>query len=124
MPIRYKDGEPFLDPAKMKARITFLEQVTGMDASGTKVTYAAGSPPDVTSAEIVPIRGTDLIKAGQEVSLAYVSATIRFRPPGRSANTRFRDSRGRVYIIQAVDDVAPGALKYQVLTSLLISAAA
>lgn len=107
----------------MNARITFLEPTSGMDASGAVTSYAPASPPDMAWAEIVPVRGTDVIKSGQDVSQAFIAATIRYRPASpRTAQMRFQDSRGLVYVIQSVEDVAPGRLKYQVLTSLLISA--
>jgi head-tail adaptor len=121
--IRYtKDGEPYLDPSAMKALITFLEPTTTTGTSGSVTGYAPGSPPDTTWAEIVPVRGTDVIKAGQDVSQVRITATVRYRAPGRSAQDQFQDARGLVYVIQAVEDVVPGKLKYQVLTALLLSA--
>lgn len=119
--IRYtKEGEPYIDPAEMKAQLTFLEPTSGLDGSGSTVTYLVGSPPDTTWAKVEPVRGIDVIKAGQDVSQVQILAGIRYRAPGRSSQMRFKDSRGLVYVIQAVEDVAPGKLKYQVLTCLLI----
>jgi SPP1 family predicted phage head-tail adaptor len=124
MPIRFtRSGEPYLDPARMNAQITFLEPVTGADASGTTVTAQVGNPPDTAWAEVLPVRGTDVIKAGQDVSKTYVTATVNYRPDNpRSAQDKFQDSRGFVYVIQSVQDLVPGMLKYQVLTSELIGA--
>lgn len=122
MPIRYtKDGEPYLDPSRMTAQITFLDPVAGTDASGATVSYAPGSPPDTAWAEIVPVRGADALKAGQDVSMVYITATINYRASNpRTAQMRFWDSRMNQYVIKAVEDVVPGMLKFQVLTSLLV----
>lgn len=121
MPARWsKAGEPQLDPGRRRERITFLQPVTVEDASGTSTAWQPSSPADVTSAEIVQVRGVDVIKAGQDVTQVYCTATIRYAPPGRRANARFQDSRGNVYVIQAVKDMEPGRLVYQELVCLLI----
>lgn len=122
MPIRYtKSGEPYIDPVRMKAQITFLEPMTGSDVSGTTVTYQVGAPPDIAWAEIISVRATDVIKAGQDVSQVFITANIRYRPASpRTAQMRFQDSRGNQYVIMAVEDLVPGKLKYQALTSKLI----
>jgi head-tail adaptor len=123
MPIQYTaDGEPWIDPAKLRVPITFLEETTTQDASGSAVAWLAGNPPDVTRAEIVPVRGLDVLKAGQDVSQVQIIATIRYAAPGRNAQNRFQDLRGNIYVIKAVEDVLPGRLVYQVLTCLLIGA--
>lgn len=122
MPIRRsKDGEPFQDPAKRRARITFLEQEIVADASGSSESWAVGVPPDITSAEIMTMSGIDVIKAGQDVAQVKIIATIRYKLPGRTASMRFQDLRGNVYVIQAVRDIDPGRLVFQELTCLLIS---
>lgn len=121
MPIqRTKNGEPYHDPGKRQARITFLEQALVADASGQAETWVEGAPPDVTSAEITSVRGLDVIKNGQDVSQVQIIATIAYKPPGRTATERFRDLRGNVYVIQAVRDLDPGSIKYQELVCLLI----
>lgn len=123
MPIKWtQSGEPWIDPARLRSRITFLRPSQATDASGASSSWAAASPPDVTNAELMPVRGTDVIKAGQDVTQVYLTATIRYAPPGRTASMRFQDSKGVIYIIQAVEDLVPGRPVYQVLTCLLLGA--
>lgn len=123
MPVkRTPSGEPYMDPGKMRARITFLEQSIVDDASGKSARYAAGSPPDVTRAEITSVSGTDVIKSGQDVAQVKIVATIRYKPPGRKSTMRFQDRRGNVYVIQAVRDLDPGRIVFQELVCLQLGA--
>ena len=121
MPVKYdKDGEPYIDPAKLREPITFLASSQGTDVSGAVVTWAAAVPPDIAYSEIVPIRAADVIKGGQDVSSVWSLATIRYVAPGRQATERFRDSSNNVYIIEAVENHLPGRKVYQELTCLLV----
>lgn len=121
MPIRWRAGEPYLDPAALSARITWLEPQTVSGVSGSKVTYAPSDPPDRTWAEISAVRGRDAMSAGQDVSQVYLKVTIRPRLNDHLENRRFQDARGRMYRVQAVEDIVPGRLRFQVLTCLLIA---
>lgn len=105
MPIKVDDsGTPYMDPGRLKHQITFLDQVIGSDVSGTSLTYAAADPPETAAAEIRPMRGTDKIKAGQEVSQVLIIVTIRYRATA-TANRRIQAPGGSVYVIQAVENI-------------------
>lgn len=111
-----KNGLPWIDPALLRHRITFLDQKIVTDASGTGVVYQAGNPPERCWAELMPVRGIDLIKAGQDVSQVTVMATIRYRASA-TAQRRIRMKNGSVYVIQAIENVLEMGT-YQVMTCL------
>lgn len=95
---------PIVDPSTFVHRITFLEKVTGTDASGSVVRYAAGSPPDITSASIRIVRGTDVIKGGQDTSQLFAEITSYYRP-NRGPNTRIQAPSGTVFIVRSVANI-------------------
>lgn len=120
MPIKWKNNEPWIDPAQLREPITFLVQSQRSGPAGTSVSWAPATPPDVAYAEIQPVRASDVIKGGQDVSSVWSVVTIRYVSPGRQATQRFRDSAGNEYIVQAVENLTPGRKKYQQLTCLLL----
>ena len=95
---------PDVDPGELIHRITFLDQVIGNDASGASVSYAPGNPAKQAWARIKWLRGTDVIKAGQDVSQAFAEVTIRYRQDV-SASQRIQTPSGTVLIVQAMQNV-------------------
>lgn len=105
MPITYKGGIPWIDPAKLRHRITFLEPQTTSGIAGGIITWQPGAPPECASAEILPIRGSDVIKAGQDVSQVWLTITMRYRRSVK-ADRRILGRHGNRYIIQAIENPA------------------
>jgi len=95
---------PTIDPGQFRHQITLLEQVVGSDASGATVTYAPESQPVKAWAKIEYLRGTDIIKSGQDVSQVYLKITAWYRAEF-SANKRIQGPSGNQYVIQAVENV-------------------
>lgn len=95
------DVWPVVDPSTFIHRITFLDQVQGFDASGAVVSYAAGSPPDVTYGRIKLVSGRDVIKGGQDTSQLFAEVTTYYRA-GRGPNTRILTPSGSVFIVRSV----------------------
>jgi len=104
MPVKIVNGVPVMDPARLKHRVTFLQQTASSDASGSIVIWAAASPPDVTWAAIEPMHGLDIIKAGQDISQIGITVTMRYRP-GRLPSGRLQAPSGSIYIIRAIENV-------------------
>lgn len=92
---------PDIDPGEMTTRITLLVQTLGSDASGAVATYAAGSPPVSFWGRVKWLRGTDAVKAGQDISQAFAEVTIRYRTDV-AAQDRIQLPSGAQLIIQAV----------------------
>jgi SPP1 family predicted phage head-tail adaptor len=105
LPISFKNGIPWIDPAKLRHRITFLDPESSMGAGGVSTKWLPGDPPERAWAEVLPMRGTDVIKAGQDVSQVWLTITIRFRKSVR-ADRRILGRRGNRYVIQAIENVA------------------
>jgi head-tail adaptor len=117
MPIQRnpKTGEPFIDPARLRTPITFLEATQASDSSGAAVSWAPATPPDTAWAEIIQDGGTEVIQSGQDISNVTARATIRYVTPGRQASMRFQDDAGVMYVIKAVKNIDPGCRIYQEL---------
>jgi SPP1 family predicted phage head-tail adaptor len=110
------DNWPTIDPGQFRHQITLLSETTISDASGVSVTWAAASPPVTAWAKIEYLRGTDLIKAGQDVTQAYLKVTMWYRPQF-TAQSRIQTLSGNQYIIQAIENVLE-MNTYMVLTCL------
>jgi SPP1 family predicted phage head-tail adaptor len=88
-----------LDPGKMVHRISILQETTVSDISGTA---AAWTPFVTTWAQIDPVRGIDVLKAGQDTTQLYLTVKIRWQT-GIMANMRVQTLNG-IYVIQAVEN--------------------
>lgn len=97
-------GWPSIEPGDLRHRITALDQVTVQDASGYTASWVPASPPLYARAKIVPLRGIEALKSGQDVSKLYSTVTIRFAE-GWAPNMRFTDENENYYLIQAIRDV-------------------
>lgn len=90
---------PMLDPGKMIHRVRILQQTTVTDISGTA---AAWMPFIDTWAQIDPVRGIDVLKAGQDTTQLYSTVKIRWQT-GILPNMRLQTLNGS-FIIQAVEN--------------------
>jgi SPP1 family predicted phage head-tail adaptor len=92
---------PDVDPSELIHRITFLNQTVANDASGASANWAPASPPVTTYAGIEEPKGQMVVQAGQDVSQIDCIVKIRYRS-GITAQQRFQDAEGNVYLILAV----------------------
>jgi SPP1 family predicted phage head-tail adaptor len=95
---------PEIDPGRFRQRITLLERRQDQDASGAKTTYAPATPPVRAWAEIVFVRGTEVLKAGQDVSQVFLTLTTWYRKELVKGG-RFLAPDGSEFIIQALENV-------------------
>ena len=110
---------PTIDPGEFRHVITFLNPVASTDSSGSIVSWQPSIPPLVAYAKIEAIRGSEVIKSGQEVAQLYLTITTWFRQ-GTLPNRRLQAPNGSQYIIQAVENVLE-MNTFMVLTCLAVS---
>lgn len=110
------DSFPSIDPGEFRHQFTLLEQKSGMGTAGVTIEYVPGKPPITAFGKQDFIRGTELIKSGQDVSQVYLKLTMWYRAEF-SPNKRIQAPSGAKYIIQAVENVR-GMNTYAVLTCL------
>ena len=91
---------PTLDAGEMRHQITILGQVPSSDVSGSTVTMA---PILTCYAKIVPVRGVDVIKSGQETTQLFLIVSIWWQA-GIAANMQVQALNG-LYLIQSVENV-------------------
>jgi SPP1 family predicted phage head-tail adaptor len=84
-----------LDPGEMIHWISILQETTVDDISGTSAVWA---PFLSMWAKIDPVRGTDVLKAGQDTAQSFMTIKIRWQP-GILANMRVQTLDG-TFIIQ------------------------
>lgn len=92
--------DPFVPAGSLRYPITILDKSITTDVSGTTATYV---PILSTRANILPIRGTDMIRAGQNVTQTFITVIIRYRP-GILAEMRVQAPHG-LYEIQSVVNI-------------------
>jgi SPP1 family predicted phage head-tail adaptor len=91
---------PQIDPGKMVHRVTFLGQQKATDASGTVMDWV----PVLENvwAQIEPVKGIDMLKAGQDVTQLYLTVRVYWQT-GILPNMRVLTHKG-TYIIQAIEN--------------------
>lgn len=90
---------PMIDPGTMVHWVNILAPQPGTDISGTTVTYV---PLLSTWAAIDPVKGTDVIKGGQDTTKLFLTITIRWQS-GILPNMRVQSLNG-TYVIQAIEN--------------------
>jgi head-tail adaptor len=90
---------PTLDPGEMIHRIRILQETTVEDISGTAPAWV---PFLDTWAKIDPVRGTDLLKSGQDTAQLFLTVKIRWQT-GVLSNMQLLTLNG-TYIIQTVEN--------------------
>jgi SPP1 family predicted phage head-tail adaptor len=105
MPLGGTDNPwPSIDPGRFRHKITFLEQATTSDASGMGISWSPSSQSPLR-AQIEYIRGTDVIKAGQDVSQAFLTITTWWRS-WLNTNMRVQGPTGSIYVIRSIENVS------------------
>lgn len=92
---------PKIDPGEMVHQVTILQQTQGTDLSGAVTVW---TPFLTTWAAIEPVRGTDVLKAGQDTTQLYLQIKIRWQT-GIQPNMRVQKADGTQFIIQAIENV-------------------
>lgn|ERR1017187_2515514 len=95
---------PEIDPGTFRHRITLLQQVLGTDTSGVETTYKPVSPSVTAWVSFNYMRGTDVIKSGQDVSQVYITLIGWWRTQF-TANSRIQTDDGDQFIVQAVENI-------------------
>jgi SPP1 family predicted phage head-tail adaptor len=94
---------PLLIPAgDLRHVVNILEPTLSTDASGAVQTWTTFLA-DVRAA-IDPIRGTELIRSGQDVTQTFITVTIRY-VPGVTAAMRVEAHHG-TYVIQSIENIS------------------
>jgi hypothetical protein len=103
--VTVSNGWPSLNVGALRHSITV--QIQGL---GSPITYDAAGPklawnPFTTAmASVVPVRGTDVIKAGQVTTQLFVTVTMWWQP-GILPNMQVLNDNGSTYVIQSVENI-------------------
>lgn len=95
---------PTIDPGEFRHQVTLLVPTMVTDASGSVQTFAAGNPPVTAWAKIDYVRGTELLKAGQDVTQTFIKVTSWYRNEFQ-ATGRLQLPSGSQFLIQNVENV-------------------
>ena len=90
---------PQIDPGKMVHQVTILQQQTIQDISGASTQWV---PFVTTWAEIIPVRGIDVVRSGQDTTQLFLTVKIRWQT-GILAKMRVQSLNGQ-YVIQAIEN--------------------
>jgi SPP1 family predicted phage head-tail adaptor len=90
---------PSINPGEMIHYITILQSTRVTDASGSSIGWV---PFIKVWAQIRPVRGTDVLKSGQDTTQLFLTVSI-FWQPGILSNMRVQSGNG-TYVIQSVEN--------------------
>lgn len=91
---------PQIDPGKLVHRITLLVEQEVIDITGSTTEWV---PWLTTWAEIEPVRGTDVIRGGQQTTTLFLRVTIRWQA-GILPDMRILTDTNQNYIIQSIEN--------------------
>jgi SPP1 family predicted phage head-tail adaptor len=91
---------PKIDPAERIHQVTILQPTQGNDISGAITVW---TPFVSTWAKIKPVRGTDVLKSGQDTTNLYLTVEIAWQA-GIQPNMRVQKVDGSQFIIQAIEN--------------------
>jgi hypothetical protein len=76
-----KTSWPVCNPGKFRTPVTLLVAIPGTDPiSGGVVTWGPGDNPTMVMAQVEYMHGTDLVKAGQDISISIMECTMWYNP--------------------------------------------
>lgn len=90
---------PQIDPGKMVHQITILQPQTVQGIAGAETQWV---PFVQTWAEIVPVRGIDVVKSGQDTTQLFLTVRIRWQT-GIMSKMQVQSLNGK-YVIQAIEN--------------------
>jgi head-tail adaptor len=89
---------PEVNPGEMVTQITILQSATDSDISGT---ISSGWQPFITTyAKVTFLRGTDVVRSGQDTAQVYGVIAMIYQP-GITPKMRVQTRNG-IYIIQSI----------------------
>lgn len=88
-----------IDPGKMVHWVTILRQTTTTDISGTSIAWVEFVK---TWAQIEPVRGAQVLKAGLDTTQLFLTVGIRWQA-GILPNMRVQSNNG-TYTIQSIEN--------------------
>jgi SPP1 family predicted phage head-tail adaptor len=95
------DPWPKLNAGEMIHRVTIQRMVPAVGRTGNTFNWTDWSTG--VWAKIVPVRGTDVVKGGQDTTQLYVTISIWWMP-GILASMRVVGN-GKTYVIQSVENI-------------------
>lgn len=103
--VRIENGWPVVDVGSMRHAITIQQQgptsPPTTDAAGPHLVWSTFA---TALAAIETVRGTDVIRAGQDTTQLFLTATIWYQA-GILPNMRVISDNGSVYVIQAIENI-------------------
>src|SRR5262249_1815050 len=92
---------PMLDPGKMVHWVTVMQETPVADISGTSTVWSSFVS---CWAQIDAIRGSDVLKSGQDTTQLFLTVKIRWQT-GILPKMRVQTASGSTFIIQAVENI-------------------
>src|ERR1035437_5843686 len=89
-----------LPAGSLRHQVTFLQQGTTSDVSGTSITWTDYC---TARASVDPFKGAEVIKAGIDTSQVFITVKMRYRDDV-DASMRLRAQHG-TYIIQCIENL-------------------
>lgn len=111
---------PTIDPGEFRHLVTFLDQVTVIDASGVGTDYSPADPPLQAYVKIEPMRAIDVMRAGETASQVYMEITGWYMPEV-TPSQRILAPGGSQYVIQSIRNIL-GMNSFMVMTCVGIGA--
>ena len=96
-------GWPSIDPGRMIHKVTFLDQQTITDISGTVVQWVPINPP--VWAEINEIGGREVLRAGQDTTQSYSEIKVWWQSWIKAAMRVREEPNGPTRIIQSIQNI-------------------
>ncbi len=95
---------PVIDPSRFIHQITWLRQTLTPDASGMGESWKPDRPAVTSWVSIEEMNGTDVIRAGQNITQIPITVEMNYRP-GILPNMRFQAADGTQYVVRSVENV-------------------
>jgi head-tail adaptor len=90
---------PVFDPGRMAHQVNIQKPTPGFDESGATIIWQTFL---TTYAAVEPIRGTDVVRAGQITTQLYITVTMLY-VAGINASFRVNCAKGN-FVIQSVEN--------------------
>jgi len=94
---------PSINPGELRHLVTINQQQATTDASGNEVAMVE-LYPDVP-AKCVVVKGTDVLRSGQQTTQTFLTVTIWFQPGILADMQLTRENGTETYVIQSIDNV-------------------
>lgn len=99
---------PTLDAGTLRHPIKIWGTEVAGDVSGTTLEpflITAGPPAPPTMASIEPVKGTDVLRSGQETTQLFLTIKMWFQP-GILPNMQVETESGSHYLIQSIENLS------------------